>query len=66
MTTADTDTIKALKQVLDLTDEDDWHLVHLTVRKYVAGGRISAETEQAYKAMVDKMRGERLVEKQDD
>ena len=59
MSMNDTDTLKALEQVLDLTDESDWHLVHNTVRKYVSEGKLSADGEKAYKEMVDKKLTER-------
>lgn len=59
MITNDTDTLKALEQVLDLTDESDWHLIHDTVREYVAEGKLSVDGEQAYKEMVDKKINER-------
>jgi hypothetical protein len=44
--------LEALSNILDLTNEDDWHLVHATVRKDVAAGILSAASEQEYQAMV--------------
>lgn len=44
-----------------MTDESDWPLIHSTVRRDVAAGKLSAADEQAYAAMVDKKLGERAV-----
>ena len=51
--------LDAIESVLDLTGEDDWPLLHNTVRKYVAEGRLSKEAEAIYKNMVDKKLQER-------
>lgn len=51
--------LEALEQVLDLTDESDWNMVHATVRDYVAEGKLSKDGEQAYKVMVEKKLMER-------
>ncbi len=60
MTDAENLALSALEQVLDLTDEADWPLIHATVRKDLAAGKYGREFEAAYVAMVDKklaMRG---------
>lgn len=54
-----TERLTALEQLLDLTDESDWHLIHNTVRRDVAAGKISAADERAYAEMVDKKLSER-------
>ena len=51
--------LDAIESVLDLTGEDDWPLLHNTVRKYVAEGRLSKEAEAIYKNIVDKKLQER-------
>ena len=59
MTEDDKAQLAAIEQVLDLTHESDWHMMHATVRKYVAEGKLSPEGEQAYKALVDRKLDER-------
>lgn len=54
-----TEQLTALGRLLDLTDESDWHLIHNTVRRDVAMGKLSAADERAYAEMVDKRLGER-------
>ena len=51
--------LSALKYVLLMTDEDDWPLIHATVRNEVNNGEISKEEEQQYSQMVDDMLLER-------
>jgi len=51
----DDENLIALKLVLSRTDERDWYLIHNTVRKYVAEGKLSEEGEKKYKDMVDEM-----------
>ena len=51
--------LDAIESVLDLTGEDDWHLIHNTVREYVAEGLLSREAERIYKNMLDKKLQER-------
>ena len=53
----------ALKFILNLTDESDWHLIHNTARKYVAEGKLSKEGERKYKDMVNEMLKQREEEK---
>lgn len=56
MTNGESSKLEALRQLLDLTDESDWHLFHATVRQDVRDGKLSATFEQAYKSMVDELR----------
>jgi len=63
---SDEEVLEALKTILDLTDESDWHLIHDTVRKYVAEGKFTKEGEAQYKAMVDKMADQREGEEEKD
>lgn len=49
----------ALEQLLDLTDESDWPLVHMTVRGDVQAGKYGRAFEEAYKDLVDKKLSER-------
>ena len=51
--------LSALKYILIMTDEDDWPLIHDTVRNEVRNGEISKEEEQQYRQMVDDMLLER-------
>ena len=46
--------IEALDNILGLTSESDWPLIHNTVRQYVAEGKLSKDGESRYKEMVDK------------
>ena len=55
----DKEELAALEQILDLTSESDWHLIHMTVRSHVAQGKLSLEGERAYKVLVDKKLMER-------
>lgn len=43
----------ALEQLLDLTDESDWPMVHATVRKDVAVQKYGPKFEAAYQALVE-------------
>ncbi len=44
--------LRALTQLLDLTGQEDWHLVHATVREDVARGELSKTFEEAYSSLV--------------
>jgi hypothetical protein len=57
----DKEQLAALEHILDMTDESDWHLMHATVRNYVAEGKLSKDGEQSYKALVDKKLLERGI-----
>ena len=48
-----------MEQFLELTDESDWPLVHMTVRGDVQYGKYGREFEQAYKELVDNKLSER-------
>lgn len=51
--------LAVLDQLLELTDESDWPLVHMTVRDDVRAGKYGQDFERAYKALVDKKMAER-------
>lgn len=49
----------ALGQLLDLTDESDWPLIHSTVREDVARGKYPSEFEKSYQRIVE----QKLIER---
>lgn len=54
MTQDETNALDALNQLLDLTDSDDWHMVHATVAEDVRVGKYGRDFEAKYRALVDK------------
>jgi hypothetical protein len=51
--------LAALTQLLDMTNECDWPLLHGTVRAQVQAGTLAKEVEQSYREMVDRKLAER-------
>ena len=47
--------LEALRELMTMTDESDWHLFHMNIRVGVEQGEYSKEFEAAYKAMVDEL-----------
>ena len=52
---SDEEALMALGHILSMVDKSDFHLIHNTVRGYVAEGKLSKEGERAYAAMVDNL-----------
>ncbi len=50
----------ALDQLLDLTNEDDWPMIHTTVRFDVKNLKYGSEFEAAYKDLVSSKLKERV------
>lgn len=55
----DEQSLAAMRQLLEMTDMSDWHLLHNTMRERVRQGELSRDFEAKYKAMVDQMADER-------